>query len=313
MIVTLLLAMAVTLPTVAVSTQPNPSVDDYTALKADLDTALRNGELDEALELAERINEILEPLHYEILYDMARIHALAGRPEKAYEALSYAVDAGFWDIRRLRDDEAFAEMRRDETFGDTVRGIWAKNYIAMLERPDREEFQKPAMIMEVLDFRPGERVADVGAGSGYFTIPIARAVGPDGQVWAIDVVQEMLDHIEMRMKKEQLTNVILQKVARDDPELPLRGIDTILMVDVLHYISNRAAYAEELRKGLAPGGRLVIIDYKPKPWSERPWGPPPEQQISRTQVDTDLARAGFTPVQVYDFLPEQYFVVYALE
>ena len=96
-------------------------------------------------------------------------------------------------------------------------------------------------------------------------------------------------------------------------ELPAGGVDTILMVDTLHYITQRTAYAEKLRAGLAPGGRVVIIDYKPKPFEERPWGPPPEQQISRETVDADFAKAGLQPVKVHDFLPEQYFVEYRAE
>jgi ubiquinone/menaquinone biosynthesis C-methylase UbiE len=164
--------------------------------------------------------------------------------------------------------------------------------------------------MKTLALKPGERVADIGAGSGYFTIPVARTVGPTGTVWAIDVIQEMLDYVEKRANAEQLQNVQLVEVPRDDPQLPPGGVDTVLMIDTLHYIKDRAGYAKKLRAGLAPGGRVVIIDYIPKPWSERPWGPTPEQQIPRETIDTEFAEAGLKPVRVHDFLPEQYFVEY---
>lgn len=186
-------------------------------------------------------------------------------------------------------------------------------YLAMLERPERESFQKPKEVMAALAFRPGERVADIGAGSGYFTIPVAKAVAPGGIVWALDIRQPMLDHIAGRLKRENLANVRLKLVAADDPQLPPGGVDTILMVDVYHYIhfeKRGSEYATKLRAGLAPGGRVVIIDYLPKPFEQRPWGPPPEQQMSLDALNGYMAYGGFKPVKVHAFLPEQYFVEY---
>lgn len=263
-----------------------------------------------ALALAEEMNAQVEPQHIEALYQIARAHCLLGHKIEAYEWLQRTVDAGFWDVRRLLGDNDFASLRGEKSFGSIVRGTWANGYIAMLERDERDEFQKPAQVMEALALKPGERVADVGAGSGYFTIPVARAVGSTGVVWAIDTSQEMLDYLERRTEAEQLENVKLVKVGRDDPQLEPGGVDTILMVDTIHYIQDRTAYARKLRAGLASGGRLVIIDYRPKPWAQRPWGPPPEQQIPRETLDAELTAAGLVPIKVYDFLPEQYFVVY---
>jgi SAM-dependent methyltransferase len=128
----------------------------------------------------------------------------------------------------------------------------------------------------------------------------------------MDIRQEMLDHIAKRLEAEKLTNVKLVLVKPDDPMLPVGGADTILLVDTLHYVQDRAAYARKLRAGLAPGGRVVIIDYIPKPWSERPWGPAPEQQFSREQIDADMAAAGLVPIKIHEFLTEQYFVEYGV-
>jgi ubiquinone/menaquinone biosynthesis C-methylase UbiE len=189
------------------------------------------------------------------------------------------------------------------------RGAWIKQYIAMLERDERESFQQPARVMETLSFKPGERVADVGAGSGYFTVLVARAVEPDGTVLATDIRQEMLDYLGERLQEEDIQNVELKLVPKDDPQLPAGGVDTILMVDVWHYIRD-PEFAKKLAAGLAPGGRLVVIDYRPKPWEERPWGPPPVQQTPREEVDAHMAEAGLKPVRVHDFLSEQYFVEY---
>jgi ubiquinone/menaquinone biosynthesis C-methylase UbiE len=199
-----------------------------------------------------------------------------------------------------------------------VGARWAQEnrvaqYIAMLERPERESFQKPKEVMAALALKPGEQVADVGAGSGYFTIPVAKAVGPTGVVWALDIRQEMLDYMAKRLEAEKISNVRLKLVAADDPQLPAGGVETILMVDVFHYIENGAEYARKLRAGLAPKGRVVVIDYIPKPWAERPWGPPPEQQMPRESLDAWMAQAGLKPAKVHSFLTEQYFVEYRAE
>jgi hypothetical protein len=82
------------------------------------------------------------------------------------------------------------------------------------------------------------------------------------------------------------------------------------MIDAIHYVKDRAAYAKKLRTALAPNGRVVIIDYRPKPMSERPWGPPPEQQFPKEQMDGEMAAAGFKVLKSFDFLPEQFFVIY---
>ncbi len=151
-----------------------------------------------------------------------------------------------------------------------------------------------------------------GPGSGYFTLRVARAVGPSGEVLAIDINPDILEFLDRRVKEAGLSNVRSVRVEKDDPKLPSGGVDTILMVDTLHYVSGRDAYAKKLRAGLAPGGRVVVIDYRPKPWAERPWGPPPEQKMAREEVDEAMAAAGLVPSKVHDFLPEQFFVEYVV-
>jgi len=186
----------------------------------------------------------------------------------------------------------------------------ARGYFELLERPNREDVQKSPEIMKSLAFRPGERVADIGAGTGYFTFPIAEAVGPTGVVWALDIAPEMIEVLEFRTKAQRVANVKVRRVASDDPQLEPGSLDTILMIDAIHYVKDRTAYAKKLLPGLALGGRVVIIDYKPKPMSERPWGPPPEQQFPKEQLDKEMAAASFKVLKAYDFLPEQFFVVY---
>jgi protein-L-isoaspartate O-methyltransferase len=290
-----------------------PPLERYGELKERLDRLIEEKKYGEAALVAEQLNEIVWPLHVDAMYNTARAYYLSGDREKAYEYLFWAVDAGYWDAMKMMKDEAFEGLREEKLYKQLARTARANGYIWMLERDEREEFQKPEMVMDAFEIKPGERIADVGAGSGYFTIPIARMVGSEGKVWAIDAWQDMLDHLERRLAIEQLDNVELVKVDRDDPQLPAGGVDMILMVDVYHYMlerEERVAYGRKLREGLAPGGRLVVIDYIPKSLEERPWGPPPRQHLPEETLTDDLAEAGLKPVKSYDFLPEQYFVIY---
>jgi len=263
-----------------------------------------------ALEAAVRLEAIVEEGHLEAVYRVARLHALLGHREEACESLERLGQAGLFDVGRVRRDEAFAPLREDERFKKAVRAIWLRGYLWLLERPERDAYQKPDQVMAALAFRPGERVADVGAGSGYFARRISKAVGPAGVVWAIDIAPDVLEYLEARARREGLANVRIQRVQPDDPQLPAGGVDTILMVDTLHYVKDRGAYAKKLRAGLAPGGRVVVIDFLPKSPEERPWGPPPEQKLSREEVDAAMAEAGLVPAQVHEFLTEQFFVEY---
>ncbi|MBP1612169.1 MAG: hypothetical protein H6Q01_832 [Acidobacteria bacterium] len=285
---------------------------DTVALRHATEASYAAGDYAKALASAEALRDALDAERIDVLYRIAGLHALLGRKEQAYAALQQAFDAGFWDFAGLRKNDDFKSIRDEERFRAMARKAWSAQYIAMLERDEREEFQKPAQVMETLAFRPGERVADVGAGSGYFTVRVARAVGPTGWVLAIDIRQEMLDYVAARLASEKIGNVRLSLVQPEDPQLPPGGIDTVLMVDTIHYVKDLPAYAKKLRPGLAEGGRVVIIDYRPKPWAERPWGPPPEQQVPRERIDEAMAAAGLKPVRAHEFLPEQYFVEYAI-
>jgi len=286
------------------------STTQISRLSALADQATKAGDLTKASDLVEQMVAIAEPQHVEALYAAAQLQARLGHREKAYLYLSRTMGAGFNDRARLLEDEAFKEYRGEDLFKSLARRAWARGYADLLERPNREDVQKSPEIMKALSFKPGERVADIGAGTGYFTFQVARAVGPTGLVWAIDIAPEMLEYLDLRIKAQKAINIKLRKVTSDNPQLDPGSVDTILMVDTIHYVKDRTAYARKLRPGLAPGGRVVIIDYIPKPVSERPWGPPPEQQFPREQLDREMAAAGFKVLKAYGFLPEQFFVIY---
>jgi SAM-dependent methyltransferase len=280
------------------------------ALKARMDESAKSGDLAKAAMLAGQLVDATETPHVEALYAAAQYRARLGQREPAYLLLARAIGAGFPDRARLLRDEAFAAFRDEDLFKTLARRAWARGYTDLLERPNREDVQHSPEIMKSLAFKPGERVADVGAGTGYFTFQVAEAVGPGGRVLALDIAPEMLEYLDFRVKARKATNVVLRRVASDDPQIEPGSVDTILMIDAIHYVKDRVAYARKLRAALAPGGRVAIIDYRPKPMSERPWGPPPEQQFPSDQLDREMADAGFGVRQSFDFLPEQFFVIY---
>ncbi len=181
------------------------------------------------------------------------------------------------------------------------------SYIEMLERPDRAGYQKPEEVVAALELRAGDVVADIGAGSGYFTMRLARAVGPGGRVYAEDVWGAMVDHLKARKTREELENVEVVLGSPADPKLPHRALDMAFICNAWHHIEDRPRFLQNLELALKPEGRIVIIDYKA---SKTPVGPPLKMRVPRAQVVSDLAAAGFSLVSEPDILPYQYFLIF---
>lgn len=131
-----------------------------------------------------------------------------------------------------------------------------------LERPEREKEEQPKKLLKLLDVKPGTVVADIGAGSGYHSLRMAKAVGAKGKVLAVDIQKEMLDIIRKRMKKNKVENIEPILGTETDPKLPADGVDLILMVDVYHEFSFPYEMTEALAKALKPGGRLVFVEFR---------------------------------------------------
>lgn len=250
------------------------------------------------LEAAQQKIKQIESDYLEALYTIARVQARLGRREDAYLALDRALGAGFDDVGRLRSDDAFQEFRNEALFNSLVRRTWRNESIKAWERPDREVVQKSDQIMKTLAFKPGERVADIGAGSGRFTFPVAEAVGSTGTVWALDISPEMIEYLDFRVQARKVANVKPRRVLPDDPQLQPGSLDTILMFYTLHYVKDRVAYGKKLKEGLAPGGRLVVISYISAKF------------FYREQLDQEMKAAGFKVQASYDFLSKQFFVIY---
>jgi ubiquinone/menaquinone biosynthesis C-methylase UbiE len=174
------------------------------------------------------------------------------------------------------------------------------------EQPGRDAWQQPDRVVQALEVRPGARVADVGAGGGYFTFRLARAVGPSGLVYAVDVDPQMTAYIAERARAESLTNVEAVLAAPDDPGLPREGVDLVFVCNTFHHISNRADYFRRLRAHLRPGGRLAVVDYKPEGWFARLFrhATPPEV------IRSELQAAGYRLQREHDFLDRQSFLIF---
>ena len=180
-------------------------------------------------------------------------------------------------------------------------------YIEHLEDPSRNQWQQPEKVMKALAIRPGETIADLGSGPGYFTLRFARAVGPRGKVFAIDISPGMLAYLKKQAAAAHLTNIepILSKP--DSPELPPASVDMIFICDTLHHIPNRAQYFPLLFRALKPGGRLVNIDFYKR---KLPVGPPVRIKIAKPEMIKEAEAAGFHLVKQFSFLEYQYFLVF---
>ncbi len=185
----------------------------------------------------------------------------------------------------------------------------SSDYIQALEDPSRTEWQQPEEVMARLDLKVGDEVADLGAGTGYFTLRMAREVGAMGRVYAVDTNPEMLEYIEKRAEEEELENIQTILADPDNPKLGSKSVDLIFICDVLHHVSNRDRYYPLLARALRTGGRLVNIDFHKR---KLPVGPPVEMKIAKKDVIREIEAAGFRLVEDYKFLKYQYFLVFEL-
>jgi cyclopropane fatty-acyl-phospholipid synthase-like methyltransferase len=182
-------------------------------------------------------------------------------------------------------------------------------YIAALEDPKRDAYQKPHEVMEALAVRPGERIADIGAGSGYFSVRLAHHAGAAGRVYAVDVSPDMVVHLDRRVRDMGLTNISSILAPPDDPLLP-EPVDRFLIVDVWHHIENQPAYLQKMKARLKPGGQVVMIDFHKR---DLPVGPPPGMKIAREELIAQMEQHGFRVAAEHTFLPYQYFLVFELK
>ena len=180
-------------------------------------------------------------------------------------------------------------------------------YIAMLENPQRDKEQKPDEVIAALDLKPGETLADIGAGSGYFTFRFARKVGDTGRVYAVDINSDMILYMNRYIRDKKVKNVTTILSAPDDPLLADASINRFFICNTWHHIQNRPQYIARMKTMLKPGGQIIVVDYKKK---QLPVGPPPEMKLTKKEVIAELEAGGFKLAKEHDFLPYQYFLVF---
>ena len=179
--------------------------------------------------------------------------------------------------------------------------------IASMERAERDEWQKPDEVVKALAMKNGEVVADIGAGTCYFARRLAKAVAPDGKVYAVDIAADVLGYLKERADKENVHNIVTIVSKEDDPMLPAGAVDLAFFCDVTHHLANRVNFYRKLAPGLKKHGQMAIIDYPP----DSPHKPhPAEQHVPRSQVISEAEEAGFKYVKDFQFLPYHYFLIF---
>lgn len=169
----------------------------------------------------------------------------------------------------------------------------------------RDEWQQPDQIIQSLRIQPGSVIADLGSGSGYFTLRLAKAAGPTGKVYAVDVDGAMNEALRERAKKEQADNVVVVLAKPSQPNIP-EPVDLIFTSNTYHHIDNRLGYFAALIKYLRPSGRLAVIEFDRTGWLDGLWGhSTPKESIKR-----ELEQAGYELQNDFDFLGRQSFLVF---
>ena len=210
------------------------------------------------------------------------------------------MDAKYWLAAALAVSAAFAQS--PPSHERSFRG--AEKWAHVFDDPQRDDWQKPHEVIQALDLKGDAVVADIGAGTGYFSARLANML-KGGRVYAVDIEPDMVKYLAERAKRDGLENMIAVQGAPDSARLPQK-VDVALLVDVYHHIGDRAGYFRGLRKSLSPGGRVAIIDFR----LDSPDGPPREARIAPDAVKAEMKKAGYVLVAEHEFLPRQYFLVF---
>lgn len=191
--------------------------------------------------------------------------------------------------------------------GREIAQVMGHEAAEWLDRPERDVEEQPNTLIEALKLKPGDVVADIGAGSGFLTFRIAPKVAPNGKVLAVDIQPEMLDLIRKRMKEKGISNVVPVLGAVTDPKLPPGSVDLILMVDVYHEFDHPWEMARSMIRGLKPGGRMVFVEYR----LEDP-GVPIKlvHKMSEQQVRKEMSLFPLRYVETLRMLPRQHVIVF---
>jgi tRNA A58 N-methylase Trm61 len=208
-----------------------------------------------------------------------------------------------YEVRAIHDPNGTGRFY----MGREIAQVMGAGGIDWLERPEREEQEQPDVVISALGLRGGEVVADLGAGSGYFTFRLAARVGSTGKVLAVDIQDEMLETLRRRAATMGVTNVEEVKGAESDPHLPARGVDLVLLVDVYHELAYPYEVMTKVRESLRSGGRVVFVEYR----KEDPNVPIKEvHKMSVEHLTKEMKAVGLVRLKVVESLPSQHIVIF---
>jgi SAM-dependent methyltransferase len=182
----------------------------------------------------------------------------------------------------------------------------AAEWTKTLESPERVAGLRTGDVIAKLNLKPTDVVADLGAGTGLFSLPLAKAV-PTGRVYSVELDEGFLAQIRGKAKTENVTNIVAVLGTFTDPSLPARDVDVAFFHDVLHHVENRAAYLKSVASYVKPGGRIVVIEFNP---GDSPHKAEPALIVSKEQTAGRMKDAGLVPAEDIQLFPDKYFVVY---
>jgi ubiquinone/menaquinone biosynthesis C-methylase UbiE len=209
-----------------------------------------------------------------------------------------------YEYRKIHDPNGTGKFY----MGREIAQVMGAGGISWLDRPERAEEEHPEAVIKAMELHSGDVVADLGAGSGYFTFRIAPEVGKTGKVLAVDIQEEMLEAIRSRAAAQGISNVREVKDTETDPELPADSVDRVLMVDVYHELAYPFEVMTKVHEALKPGGRVVFVEYR----KEDPHVRIKEvHKMSVDQLTREMAAVGLARAQVIESLPAQHIVIFA--
>lgn len=208
-----------------------------------------------------------------------------------------------YETRAIHDPDGTGKFY----MGREIAQVMGPGGIPWLDRPQREDEEKPELVLDALNLHGGETAVDLGAGSGYFTFRIASKVGNAGKVLAVEVQDEMIQTLRQRAAEQKITNVVVVKGSESDPNLPANAVDLVLMVDVYHELSYPFEVMTHVRQALKPQGRVVFVEYR----KEDPKVPIKElHKMSVAQLEKEMKAVGLVRVQTIETLPIQHIVIF---
>jgi predicted methyltransferase len=218
--------------------------------------------------------------------------------------LSAAANAGDrYEIRGQHDPDGIGKFY----MGREIAHVMGHQAAEWLERPEREEEEKPGLVMEALKLKPGAAVADIGAGTGYFSWRMAKVVGAEGKVYAVDIQPEMLEMLGKKMAERGVGNVVPVLGKIDDAKLPPNALDLVIMVDVYHEFSHPYEMMKSIHHALKPGGRVAFVEYRAEDA-----GVPIKRlhKMSEAQVRKEMGALEFEWVANSNVLPRQHILLF---